>query len=60
MENGVSRHFDWLQLQTCIKWCILLGVGVGLRVMQNSFVYSPSRQLSMLSTETQKVVRSIT
>jgi len=34
--------------------CILLGVGVGLRVMQNSFVYSPSRQHSMPSTESSK------
>jgi len=34
--------------------CILLGVGVGLRVMHNSFVYSPSRQHSMLSTESSK------
>jgi len=31
--------------------CILLGIAVDLRVMQNSFVYSPSRQHSMLSTE---------
>jgi len=42
-------------LATCIKWsCILLGVGVGLRAMQNSFVYSPSRQYSMISTECSK------
>jgi len=36
----------------CCVFCLALDVG--LRVMQNSFVYSPSRQHSMLSTESSK------